>query len=361
MKLFYLTDTVHNSGGMEKALIFKANFLSAEYGYEVTIVTAHQKGRPPFFPLDSSVRLIDLDVNTHIPGMIWLYMRRLRKLLSNEKPDIVDSLCSKELPHLPKLKGNFVKMAEFHFCREKFIIEGKSLRLRRMQKAVGKLDSFVVLTKEDRDAWAPYCRNSVQIYNPVTLQSFDETPGPASNRCISGGRFERQKNYPLMISAWETVHARHPDWTLDLYGNGRKKKEVEKLIREKGLEGSIHIHPPVKNFREELAGSAIYLMSSLYEGFPLVLVETASIGLPCVSVRCPCGPSEFIEDGIDGFTCQRGDALDMAAKICTLIENPHLRSCMGKRLVKKSALFTPEKIMPAWDRLFKRLASEKHG
>ena len=218
MKLFYLADTIYSPAGMERVLITKANLLATRYGYDVTIVTNHQKGRPTFFPLDPHVKHIDLNVNTHLPWNMPRYMRRLKALVKAEKPDIVDSLCSKELTRLHELKGLCkVVMGEFHFSHDTYVIKGQLRKLRAYEKAVAELDCFVVLTREDEKAWAPYCSRLEQIYNPA-----DGTPGERApleaKRCISGGRFEKQKNYDDMVRVWKIVRQRHPDWTLDLYG-----------------------------------------------------------------------------------------------------------------------------------------------
>jgi glycosyltransferase involved in cell wall biosynthesis len=108
-----------------------------------------------------------------------------------------------------------------------------------------------------------------------------------------------------------------------------------------------------------MLASSMYLMTSLYEGFPMVLVETAAIGLPCVCTTCPCGPAEFIRDGVDGMLAAPGDIDGMADKICTLIEQPELRRSMGREINKKAADFTPDRILDQWDRLFRRLATSE--
>lgn len=358
MKLFYLANTIYSPAGMERVLITKANLLATRYGYEVVIVTNHQKGRPAFFPVDSKVRLIDLDVNTHLPWNMPRYLRRLEALVRAEKPDIVDSLCVSELPSILKLKGLCkVLMAEFHFSHETLRIKGQFRKLRTLEETVGGLDCFVVLTKEDREAWAPYCNKLEQIYNPADFVPGELAPLDAK-RCISGGRFEKQKNYDDMVRVWKKVHARHPDWILDLYGNGKKKARTEALIRQEGLEGSIYVHPATPHFKEEMMTSSMYLMTSLYEGFPMVLVETAAIGLPCVCMTCPCGPAEFIEDGVNGMLAFPGDIDGMADRICTLIEQPELRRSMGREIHRKAGNFTTDRILVQWDQLFRRLTAE---
>lgn len=358
MKIFYLANTIYNSAGMERVLITKANLLATQYGYDVVIVTNHQKGRPTFFPLDPKVRHIDLNVNTHLPWTMPRYMRRLKKLIETERPDIVNSLCFRELTYLHQLKGLCrTVMAEFHFSHDTYLIKGQIRKLRAYEKAVADLDCFVVLTREDRKVWEPFCSKLEQIYNPTEYTPGELAPLEA-RRCISGGRFEKQKNYDDMVRVWKIVHAAHPDWTLDLYGNGKKKARTEAMIRREGLEGSIVVHPATPRIKEEMLASSIYLMTSLYEGFPMVLVETAAIGLPCVCMSCPCGPAEFIEDGVNGMLARPGDIETMARKVCTLIEHPELRRSMGREINKKAGDFTPDRILPQWDRLFRRLTAE---
>ena len=359
MKIFYLANTIYNSAGLERVLILKANLLATRYGYDVVIVTNRQKGRPTFFPLDPHVRHIDLDVNTHLPWNMPRYLRRMKDLIRAEKPDIIDALFLKELAYLHHLKGHCrTVMAEFHFSHDGYYIKGRPRELRALEKAAGELDCFVVLTREDREAWAPFCNHLEQIYNPT-----EYTPGGLApleaKRCISGGRFEKQKNYDDMVRVWKIVHQAHPDWTLDLFGNGKKKARTEALIRREGLEGTIVLPPATSRIKEAMMGSSIYLMTSLYEGFPMVLVETAAIGLPCVCMRCPCGPGEFIEDGVSGMLADPGDIETMARKVCTLIENPELRRRMGREINKKAGDFTPERILPQWDSLFRRLTASE--
>lgn len=359
MKIFYLANAIYNSAGLERVLILKANLLATKYGYEVVIVTNHQKGRPTFFPLDPHVRHVDLGVNIHMPWNRGRYIRALKALIREEKPDIVNSLVFQEFTHLHKLRGLCpVIMAELHFAHDSYLVKGKRIRLRRYEKEVAVLDCFVVLTREDREAWSPYCPHLEQIYNPLTFTSSEQAPLQAK-RAISAGRFDKQKNYASMVHVWKKVHERHPDWILDLYGNGRKKGKIMRLIRQEGLEEVIRVHPAICDVKSEMLGSSMYLMTSLYEGFPMVLLETAAVGLPCVCMRCPCGPSEFIEDGISGMLADQGDIGTMADKICTLIENPGLRQRMGRAVNAKTADYTQDKILDQWDRLFKRLVASK--
>ena len=355
MKLFYLVNTIYNSGGMERVLLAKANILAERYGYDVTVVTNHQKGRPSFFPVSPQVKCRDLNVNTHLPFTMGLYLKRLSALIEQENPDIVISLCYQELPHLPKLKCKCLKMGEFHFSHDTYLIKGQRCKLRRMEKAVASLDAFVVLTKEDEQIWRQFSEHIVQIYNYSSFPVGGPRAPLSAKRMISGGRFEKQKNYRDMVLAWKLVHEKHPDWVLDLYGNGRRKKEIARLIEKNGLGACIRLHDATREMKTEMLGASAYLMTSLYEGCPSVLVESAALGLPAVAYRCPCGPAEFIENGKDGFTVAEGDFRGMAERICELIENEALRQEMGARIYEKAKAYTEEKIIPQWDALYRRL------
>ncbi|MBR6246703.1 MAG: glycosyltransferase family 4 protein [Bacteroidales bacterium] len=355
MKLLYLIDTLYRSGGMERIIISKANALAQDYGYEVILLTNHQRGRPCFFPLSPKVRHVDIDVNYRLPFMMGRYVRKVSDFILREKPDICISTCGKELFQMDRLPGDCRKMAEFHFSHRTYLVKGQNAKLRRMEKAVRELDCFVVLTKEDALQWKPFSDNVRQIYNPSFFEPSEALADMDSKRLVAAGRFERQKNFQDLVTAWTIVHSIHPDWTLDIYGEGSAKPFIQGMVDASSLDGTLKLHPATDDLRGEMLRSSGMVMSSLYEGFPLVMIEAASVGLPFISYRCPCGPGEFIEDGLDGFTVPVGDVDALAARISEFIDSAALRRTMSAHIKQKSADFTPERIMPQWDALFKSL------
>lgn len=91
------------------------------------------------------------------------------------------------------------------------------------------------------------------------------------------------------------VTERHPDWELEIYGDGQEKSKLYSIISEYSL-SNISINAPIRNIEDKYTESSIYLMSSHYEGFGIVLIEAMACGLPCVSFNCPYGPSEILTD-----------------------------------------------------------------
>ena len=158
-----------------------------------------------------------------------------------------------------------------------------------------------------------------------------------------------------MIEAWESVSKRHPDWTLNVYGEGEDEGRLREIIAGKGLERSFVIHKPTKNIMEKYLESSIYAMSSRFEGFGMVLIEAMACGVPCVSFDCPYGPADVIKDGEDGFIVRYLDSKELADKICFLIENEETRKLMGRKARENIRRYSRETVMRKWTDLFEKV------
>lgn len=366
MIIAYCIHALNISGGIERVLTTKASYLADALGYEVHVITARQKGRNLAFKMSENVILHDLDANERF--FLHKYTRRLRALLMEIHPDITVSVCDNSLYALPKCKDGSVKIGEFHFSHEKFRMKYGSnafgklyalLRTRRLERAVRKLDSFVVLTKADKADWGKVRGGGIeQIYNPLPFAS-PETSPLSRKRCIAAGRLEKQKNFKDMITAWRTVDARHPDWTLSIYGKGRRKEELDDYIKASGLTGKVILEGNTPEIGRELLDSSCLVMSSRFEGFPMILLEALTNGLPIVSYDCPKGPSEVVTTGVNGYLAKVGDTAALARGICSVIEDEELRKHFGAESRRFSENFTLDKIMKQWDSLFKKILKRK--
>lgn len=362
MRIAYCIHALNLSGGIERVLTTKANYLADVLGYEIHIITARQKGRKDFFPLSEKVLRHDLDANDRM--FIFKYRRRLASMLSEIRPDITVSVCDNSLYAVTKCTDGSKKLGEFHFSHEKFLMKygasalGKiyaSYRTRKLEKAVRMLDGFVVLTKADRSDWEKIRQNVDQIYNPLSFVSEEASP-LSRKRCIAAGRLESQKNFKDLIAAWKTVDARHPDWTLSIFGGGSQREALESQIKSEGLTDKVILEGNTKDIRKALLDSSCLVMSSRFEGFPMILLEGLATGLPIVSYDCPKGPSEIVTSGENGFLAKVGDTAALAQGLCDVIGNEELRKRFGAESKRRSSEFTLDKIMTQWDALFKRVS-----
>lgn len=365
MKIAYCIHALNLSGGIERVLTTKANYLADVLGYEVHIITARQKSRPEFFPLSGKIARHDLDANDRM--FLFKYRKRLDSLLREIRPDITVTVCDNGLYAVTGCTDGSVKAGEFHFSHEKFLMKygtnafGRlyaAFRTRRLENAVRKLDRFVVLTQADRNDWIKVRPDVEQIYNPLPFVSEKFSP-LTRKRCIAAGRLEIQKNFKDLITVWKAVDGRHPDWTLSIYGEGSLKAELQNLIDDMGLQGKVILEGGTSRMREELLDSSCLVMSSRFEGFPMILLEGLATGLPIVSYDCPKGPAEIVTPGENGYLAKVGDTDTLARGICSVISDESLRRRFGAESGRRSSGFTLEKTMARWDSFFKKCLSER--
>lgn len=358
---------------MERVLSNKVNYL-INHGYDIYIITTDQKKRPVFFDFSDKVKFIDLGINYennskyNILKKILLQYKKLkkhRKLLENTlkeiSPDITISMFGMEIVFLYKLTNGGKKIAEFHFSKKYKIIENKNLlvqifqklRLKKWEKLIVRYDKFVTLTKKDLFNWG-YPPNGTYIPNAIPEKMIKNGKELKTQKTISAaGRLTYQKGFDLLIKAWHLVHKIHPDWKLEIYGTGDDADELISLIQFYGLDNVVSLKGNVIDLQFHLQKSDFFIMSSRYEGLPMVLLEAMAAGLPCISFDCDCGPSDIITNGINGLLVNNGDIDGLASAINKMIENPLLIQKMKQSLPEKLKFFSEEYIMDKWISLFK--------
>lgn len=375
MKIMYCIEGLYNSGGMERIVIAKANYFVSE-GNDVTIVTVNQKDRPVFFKIDKSIKLIDLKINydeisnDNIIKKIFSRHKKIKKHLTNLQevvsifcPDIIISTFGNEIEFLHKLNTpkNLKKIAEIHFSHDYRLMHGQNIIRRYIHKFlnikyknnISKLDAFVCLTEEDKQKWGNL--NNLHVI-PNFIEHKSNIPAQLnSNRAISMGRLTYQKGYDLLLYSWQKVALKHPDWILDIYGDGELKDELIKLREDLGLTNNVYFHSPIRNVYDVLHNASFYIMSSRFEGLPMVLLEAMSVGLPIVSFQCPCGPFDLLNDNNAGILVPPGNIDLLSKNITTLIEDKSLRIKMGESAYNEASKYLSKNVLEKWESLFKTL------
>lgn len=381
MKIYYVYTALLTKGGADRVLTEKANWL-AEHGYEVSIITDSQMGRPPVFHLSPKVNLINLDIDFskeyghNLFKRAYLYYKLMMKykqkmmaVMDAGKPDIVITTMGRDLDFLTNLCKDSIIIGEAHttkkFLRNFHLLEQQGFPYkqvawywrRKMDKNVRKLNGVVLLTKEDAQSWEGITRTYV-IPNSLPFKS-TEASRQNNKQAIAVGRYNNSKGYKYLVEAWQIVHQRHPDWTIHIYGSGELKEEVKSLIKKNNLQDTMLMHEPTDNIREKYLESCICVVSSRYEGFSMVILEAMACGVPVVSFDCPHGPRNIIFNGEDGFLVEHLNSQAMADKICQLIESPELRKEMGKKAQLNIQRFSKDCVMKQWVDLFSSLVKER--
>lgn len=381
MKIVICTPGLYISGGTEKVITDKANYLSIVFGYEVIILC--YQGKEKFFKLDPKVKVKNLSINydeinneeSFILKKFKFYFKLNRhkkifkKFLQKEKPDIITAWDNLSSYICLNSKTKCKKILECHVDKSNFLGKERDkflfrildkYRKRKRELNILKWDKFIVLTEEGKEEWIRERNiNNIKII-PNSLPFYpDEISSCKNKTIISVGRLVEQKGYNDLIEVWNKLFQKYPDWKLEIYGEGPLKKELQEKIDTLGMTSSLLLKGVDKNIMDKYLKSSIYVMSSRYEGFGMVLVEAMACGLPVISFDCPCGPKDIIKDGEDGFLIRNRDLNEMANKLEFLIQNEEKRKNMGKKAHQNIARYSKDKVMLQWKNLFEELVDKK--
>jgi glycosyltransferase involved in cell wall biosynthesis len=225
-------------------------------------------------------------------------------------------------------------------------------------KAYPRLDLVSVLTDHDRQAYETAFEGRGVRFETVPNGVAPWRLPPAalqSKVVVAAGRMVQQKGFDLLVEAFALVAARHPDWQLKIFGSGKGKDALAAQIKDLGLDGTVLLAGEARKLDEQLAAAAMYVLSSRYEGLPMVLLEAITAGLPVVSFDCPTGPAEIIADGRNGLLIPPEDPAKLAAGICELIEHPEKRRDMGAAALESSRRYSMSTVKEQWEQLFSEL------
>lgn len=384
-KIVYVLKSFAVKAGTERVMSDKMNYL-AEHGYNVTLITYEQGVHPQVFPLNPSIRHIDLDTRFFLVEkygylkrfFLMLKMRRqfknrLQTFLDEIQPDILitTTYSLNLIDIILSAKTKACRLVESHVAcytvKKSFDCKcNPSFRLlavwydRIMLNKVGKADCFVSLTQGDADDWSRYSSNVIVIPNPVTYfpETISSHDGNDEHRIICVGRLHEQKGFDMLIEAFAFIADQCPEWKVDIYGEGFYKDLLEEMINRHNLCGRISINSPTNHIYNEYQHSDFFVLSSRYEGFALVMLEAMSCGIPCVSFKCKYGPKEIIEDGKNGLLVENGNVKDLAEKMLWMIRHREERLQMGKQARKDVRKYELNAIMPKWHELFENLMKQ---
>lgn len=376
MKIIYCIHSVCNPGGMERVLLNKVTYLVHRLGWDVSVVTTDQHERLPFYPFPKEVRMIDLGINYSEDnvkgafGKIWGYLRkkqlhrrRLTELLMKEKADIVVSLYPSESSFIPDIKDGSKKVLEIHYCKFFRIQYGRHgllglidrLRTKQDEHIVRRFDKFVVLTNEDRGYWGAL--PNIEVIPNAAMMVGNKYSDVSNKRVIAVGRLDYQKGFDRLIRTWKRVQSsgRFDDWRLDIFGQGEWEKKLKCMINNAGLEKSAFINKPTKSIGDEYARSSLLVMSSNYEGFPMVMIEAMACGLPVVSFDYKCGPKDIIHDGVNGLIVRDGDIDGLADAMMKVMADYEYRKSLSEGAREIVATYSEENVMNQWIVMFESL------
>jgi glycosyltransferase involved in cell wall biosynthesis len=363
MKLLYITNGIHGAGGLERVLSIKASYLADNYGYQVTILSLNDAHLDPFYTFSSKINMISIKAIGNPINYSTSYIRGIKKVVKELNPNVIsvcdDGLKAFFLPIILEKKFPIIyerhvsKLIEHNETHSNLKYVVTRFKWFLMSLLGNCFEQFVVLTDGNKSEWKGL-NNLHVIPNPLSF--YPENSSALENKkVIAVGKQGYQKGYDLLLPAWSIVLQTHQDWKLEIYGSFDENADLIKLSRILGINSSVFFKEPVKDIKKKYLEASIYVMSSRYEGFGMVLIEAMACGLPCVSFNCNHGPSDIIKDGEDGYLAEKLNINELASKLIYLIENRKKRLEMGTNAKENVKRYLPEVVVPIWDQLFIKL------
>ena len=187
------------------------------------------------------------------------------------------------------------------------------------------------------------------IPNPVPRPPGGPPAGEPRPRILAAGRLTPQKGFDLLLEAFARVSPGHPEWRLDILGEGEARGALEALVAHHGLQGRCRLMGNRPDIHAQMRGADLFVLSSRAEGFPNVLCEAMAAGMAVVSFDCPTGPAQILRPGVDGLLVPAGDVGGLAEAMARLMDDPVLRARLASRAPDVLARFDEQAVLAQWD------------
>lgn len=380
MKFVFLLHNAYAVGGTVRTTLNLAGAL-ADAGHTVEIASLNRHREEPRFAIDPRVRLVPLvdgregsadaahprfaEPARDFPSAehrhaqyTRLHDLRVRAHLRATRADVVIGT----RPGLNVYLALFCPRGAFRIAQEHLRLEAHSKKLRGLLRSHYRhLDAVVTTTEADARAYRAGMRlPGVRVVAVPNIVPARETAAPGSapgpERVIAAaGRLVPGKRFDLLLDAFAPVAAKHPEWTLRVYGGGAERKRLEQRIRDLELVGRAQLMGTRSPIENEFARASLVVSSSDAESFGMTLVEAMRCGVPVISTDCPLGPAEIIHDGIDGCLVPVGEPRGLTDAMLALIENEPRRHVMAEAARVSARRYDPERVVAHYTHLFTTL------
>ena len=207
-------------------------------------------------------------------------------------------------------------------------------------------DQVIVLTDKDHQVFNRWNIASQQIPNPVVYKAFQRQT--RSRQALAVGRLDNQKGFDLLLDIWADFSKKHPEWKLVIAGDGELRQQLHDQAAALGITNSVNFVGKVSNINDYYRESDMALMTSRYEGLPLVLLEAKSWSLPVVAYDCPTGPQEIVNHQQDGFLVAMNDKARFIESMNQLAHDDELFYAMSASTQTTALKFDGKVIKEAW-------------
>ena len=359
MHVGFFSGDITRSGGTENVSIMLANALSMDTDYTISFISLFEEYDSPFFPINPDIQRFSL-YPTVIHGIQHYFdtCKRLRNIVVDQHVDVlidIDGILDMySLPLKGKTGVKVVSWEHFNYLQNPDVPYRKLTR----RWAARCADAIVTLTETDKKLYETNLTLKcpvIAIPNPMQAPADPVSYDADSKLILSSGRLTYQKGFDLLVDVAAKVLPDHPDWQWKILGEGEDRSSLEQKIHEAHLDGRLMLEGRVDDVDAYYRQSAMFVMTSRFEGLPMVLLEAKAHRLPIVSFDCETGPAEIITDGTDGYLVPCFDTDMMASRISMLMQDAERRVIMASHALQNIGKYQIDEIISQWNLLLKEI------
>lgn len=338
-------------GGAERVTAYLSNYF-VEQNVNVTIISLTKT--VPAYSLSEDIRYIWYDASGHKSAIVrdFSLMRSIRKTISELKPDLVMGMMS--------YSGTLAAYACIGLPVPVLLSErndpNTSIAFKEIEKRIIKFayrhlaDNAIFQTLGAKEYYYGDAGRGFIIPNPLYLEAMPQPKETynESKKIVSAGRLSRQKQYALLIEAFQKVHVLHPDYTLAIYGEGEEREKLEHLIDSLSLQDSVSLPGIEEHIFTKLQEAQMFVLPSLYEGMPNALIEAMAMGLPVITTDYSEGRGTIVEHERNGLVVPRNNADAMCEAMLYFIDNLEEAKRMGKQAVTIRETLDSNRVCKLW-------------
>lgn len=331
MKILFLVNDL-GFGGAERTVAYLSSYLAGHHEDAVIYAMANTVS----YSINPKVRMICGNLPTEFHDRMGRYANIVRRVIAinrivkKENPDIVFCIMAGTAKYLMWGRKKGYKLIVSERSNPKHIPKREYELVKKILK---KSDGIVFQTERVKENYRGLIegKNTV-IPNAVGNEHVCGTNwNPDCRKSVAAvGRLVSAKDYPVMIKAFRLFLSTHPGFRLEIYGEGREREAIERLIIENGLKGEVILKGTCPDAIRKISDASFYILTSAYEGMPNTLMEAMAIGMPCISTDCEYGPAELIEDGVNGLLAPVGDAEAISKAMGRMADDKEFAMKCGK-------------------------------
>lgn len=349
-KVGFLIQDMANLGGTERSASIIMNGLAESN--DVYLIEAYSRGKSAF-SLNDSIKSFSLfKSRKSLISAYILYVHKLYNLIKFMKLDVLVIVESTHALYgilAAKMAGiRCIVWEHFNFN----VDLGKKKRRVARYIAAKYADDIVVLTSRDREIWKEKTDAGDRItVIPNAIPDLNNIQYNKDARTVVAiGRLTFQKGFDHLLLIWDILKKDNPsnDWTLKIVGDG---PEAVNLKCNSLKIPDVQFLPSQENVASIYKDAGIVVLTSRYEGLPMVLLEAASVGIPIVAYDCETGPGEIVEDNKTGYLIKPFDINGFASKLLTLMSDNNLREFFSHNAKESALKFSQTPIINQWQKI----------